>query len=237
MPSVPRPSFKLLSLAIAAALAAGAAAPFGCSSDDTTSQTTTPKGDMALAIVTPDDGACVAVGESAAGLLPIRVTTENIDLRPPGLCGAATQCGHLGLYVDGTLNNRGSSAVVPVRLDALGETPAERLRTITIIVRLLDDAGTMVLDPTSDAGALVEDTIMLTTAATCPDGAGGGGGTGGEGGSAGQGGHGGTGGSGTTGGTGGSGGARGAGGAAGSGGGGGSATSGGAAGAGGAGGG
>ncbi|AUX32290.1 uncharacterized protein SOCE836_044270 [Sorangium cellulosum] len=199
---------------LALVLVAGLAGASGCS-DDETSTAPGPTGVPQLEIVSPKDGACVAIGEPSDAssddgpTVPISVTVSELLLRPPGTCLTYRQCGHLVLSVDGERNNAAAGRVIDVRLGALD--PEERYGELEITIAAVSDAGEPILGGESKQEPLTR-SLSLTVAASCEDGSGGAGGDGGSGGDGGAGGGGGSGGDGGAGGDGGSGGGGGSGG-------------------------
>ncbi|WP_437693226.1 hypothetical protein [Sorangium sp. So ce176] len=210
---------------LALVLAAGLAVAAGCS-DEETASAPGPTGTPEIAIVSPKDGACVAIGAPSADpsagepTIPIHVGISQLLLRPPGTCGTYSQCGHLVLSLDGEENSAGAGRVIDVRLGQLDAEERHGEHTITVAV--VSDTGEPILGGENRQEPLTR-SLSLTIAASCGDGSGGGGsggdgGSGGAGGSSGAGGSGGDGGSGGVGGSGGSGGSGGAGGSGGDGG-------------------
>ncbi|WP_437338804.1 hypothetical protein [Sorangium sp. So ce394] len=181
---------------LALVLVAGLAGASGCS-DDETSTAPGPTGVPELEIVSPKDGACVAIGEPSDAssddvpTVPISVTVSELLLRPPGTCLTYRQCGHLVLSVGGERNNAAAGRVIDVRLGALD--PEERYGELEITVAAVSDAGEPILGGESKQEPLTR-SLSLTVAPSCEDGSGGAGGDGG-GGSGGDGGAGGGGGS------------------------------------------
>ncbi|KYF53205.1 hypothetical protein BE08_01375, partial [Sorangium cellulosum] len=133
---------------LALVLAAGLAGAAGCS-DEETASAPGPTGTPDITIVGPKDGACVAIGappddpSADEPTIAIQVGVSQLLLRPPGTCGAYTQCGHLELSLDGKKNNAGSGRVIDVRLGALD--PEERYGEHTITVAVVNDTGEPIL--------------------------------------------------------------------------------------------
>ncbi|XXT24804.1 hypothetical protein WME94_25050 [Sorangium sp. So ce429] len=175
------PMVARLALVLAAALAGAS----GCS-DDEGESVPGPTGTPALEIVTPKDGACVAIGAPPAApsadepTIPIRVSVSQLLLRPPGTCGTYAQCGHLELSIGGEKNSAAAGLVIDARLGELD--PEERYGELTIAVTIVSDAGVPLLGGESRKEPLTR-SLSLTVAESCGDGSGGGGGSGGAGGS------------------------------------------------------
>lgn len=130
-----------------------------------------------IAVVSPAEGACVAVGESAESGVPpvIVVETEGLLLRPPGTCGTLVQCGSLVLRAGGVEIARTSARAVELDLTKL----EERLGPVEVEVEVLNDAGVPLLDQSTPPAPLVARASFVTQA-RCEEGPGaGGGGTGG----------------------------------------------------------
>ncbi|MCC6555849.1 MAG: hypothetical protein IT372_23040, partial [Polyangiaceae bacterium] len=160
-------------------VAALALAVSGCSDDTTSTAVAGPTGNPKLAILSPKDGACVAIGSGIDATIPVEIKVENLYLRPPGACGVYKQCGHLVLRVNGVENNRGSATVIDVLLRKL----ADRYAGLTISVEVINDAGEPILAVLTDGAepAPLMRSVTVTTQVACEGGGGGSGGSGGSG--------------------------------------------------------
>ena len=156
----------------------------GCGDDETTTTASVgPTGNPQLAIISPKDGACIAIGTEPDATIPIQIGVTGLYLRPPGACGVYEQCGHLVLRVNGLENNRGAAPLIDVQMRKL----ADRYADLTIAIEVIDDTGMAILSkPDKDAEAVpLVKSITLMTRASCGGGSGGAGGAGGAGGGAG----------------------------------------------------
>ncbi|HSN98092.1 MAG TPA: hypothetical protein VLS89_07325 [Candidatus Nanopelagicales bacterium] len=156
----------------------------GCSDDTTSSSTGGVAAEPSLAISSPAEGACVAVGTDPNATFSVQVGAGNVRLRPPGACGNFANCGYLVLRVNGVENNRASTRLIDVQLRKLADPYAD----LTISVEVHTSEGQPLLNR---AGEPVMASVQVRTEPSCGAGAGGAGGAGGMGGSGGAGGAGG----------------------------------------------
>lgn len=186
---VPVAAFALL-LALPAIVLGSVA---GCSSDTVTAPDLGPTGNPTLTILSPTNGACIAVGSDPNATVSVQTAVTNVLLRPPGACAGIAQCGHLELTVNGVANSQSAATSVDVLLRKL----ADRTTDLTVEITLVDESGAPLLDHSATPRPL-RAAVVVTTRASCakPDAGGGGAGGGGGGGAAGSGGGGGAGGSG-----------------------------------------
>lgn len=134
----------VLTFALAASLSA-------CTTETGTAIDFGPSGTASLAIVTPSNGACIAVPEGTIDpVIPLSFTVDNFLLRPPGYClsNSLVQCGRVRVSVNGVYNNEGGSATVDVQLRKL----ADRYKDIVISASLVNDVGELYLQRDADAG-------------------------------------------------------------------------------------
>src|SRR5689334_4751079 len=103
---------------VCAAAAAGAAS---CSTETIPSTAVCDTGTPSLGIVSPVEGACLAVSGGSDAYIPVVVNAANFQIRPPGTCSGCANCGHLLLRVNDVDNNASSSSVVDV--DFQGKLP------------------------------------------------------------------------------------------------------------------
>jgi uncharacterized membrane protein YgcG len=177
-----------LTAALGAALLA---LPAGCGDDDDTGGGATATS-PSISIVLPVAGQCIAVGDDPDARIPVQVRTQDLFLRPPGLCGETAGCGHLVVKVNGVVNNVGSSAVI----DVLHRELASPYGDLEIEVEAVNDKGEPLMNTSKTPSEPVKASVNVTTQFACGGGAGGAGGSGGAGGAGGSGGAGGAGGSG-----------------------------------------
>jgi hypothetical protein len=194
----------------------GLLAVASCGDDEAVAGFRGPTGPPGLVILSPEQGACVSVGQDPDARIPVITRVAELLIRPPGRCGEIEQCGHLELLVNGVENNTSSGTAIEVLLRKLANREAD----LTVVVNVVDDAGEPVLKHAEVEGGPRDPltaTLLVETRIECPSGTGGagGGGSGGSPGGGGQGGRGGAGGAAGSGGLGGSGGTA-SGGAAGS---------------------
>ncbi|MBI4703607.1 MAG: hypothetical protein HY744_21050 [Deltaproteobacteria bacterium] len=150
----------------------GAAVLLACSADESAPVVVGPTGAPALAIVEPlgtaQSPACASIGTDPGYRLLVLVAPTELLLRPPGLCGEAVQCGHLELYVEGVLNNRGSCAAIELLLRRLADRYHDgsiHARTgepdvLHVRVDVVGDAGDPLLDRTGKP--LSAETVLVT---------------------------------------------------------------------------
>ncbi len=133
----------------------------GCE-DESTSDTTTTLEPPTLELVSPADGACVAIGSDPNAHVPFVLKTSYLYLRSPGVCGDAAQCGHLELWVNDEIVARFTSNVVEWDLANV----ADRYGDFQIRIVAVTDAGESIVD--ADGEPLVV-TRTITTAESCPN--------------------------------------------------------------------
>lgn len=114
-----------------------------------------------MEMVSPADGACVAIKSDPDVRIPFVLKTTWLYLRPPGFCGDAVQCGQLALWVNDKLVARVSTFVVEWDLSSL----VERYGQFNIRIAAITDAGEKILDAD---GKPLEVTRTITTAVSCP---------------------------------------------------------------------
>lgn len=157
-----RTAFALLLVASAAA----------CSEEETAARPTGPTGTVSFSLVSPGDGACVAIGDDVQARVPLLVAVENFLLRPPGACGSAIQCGHLRVRADGLDNSFGASPAVELDLGKLAQpyhdgalhAGTNEPNLLPVEVTLLGDDGEPWLD---DEGTPLQAAIKLAIKPTC----------------------------------------------------------------------
>lgn len=114
-----------------------------------------------MELVSPEDGACVAIGSDPNARVPFVLKTTWLYLRPPGICGDGAQCGQLVLWIDDELRARTASNViewdVASVVDRYGEFHA-RIAAVTDEGKSINDAE----------GKPLEVTRTFTTAVSCP---------------------------------------------------------------------
>jgi uncharacterized membrane protein YgcG len=158
---------------VCAAAAAGAAS---CSTETVASTAVCDIGTPTLGIVSPVEGACLAVSGGADAYIPVVVNAANFQIRPPGSCSGCANCGHLRLRVNDEDNNASSSSVVDV--DFQGKIPGH-FGDFKLTVELMDDCGNPWAPPAVDGGVLDCDagpaknvtplvaSVTVTTKPTC----------------------------------------------------------------------
>jgi hypothetical protein len=133
----------------------------GCEDDSTSTTDGTVVDPPTMELVSPADGACVAIGTDPNVRVPFVLKTSWLYLRPPGICGDSVQCGHLELWVNDKLIQRASTTVVEWDMVSV----IERYGDFVIRIAAVTDAGKSILDAD---GQPLELTRTVTTAESCP---------------------------------------------------------------------
>ena len=134
----------------------------GCTDDTTTDDTETTHVDPpTMELVSPAEGACVAIGSDPNVRIPFVLKTSWLYLRPPGVCGEAAQCGQLLLWANDKLVERSSSNVIEWDMF----TVIERYGEFKIRIAAFYDTGANILNA---EGKPLELTRTITTAVSCP---------------------------------------------------------------------
>lgn len=133
----------------------------GCEDDSTSDDTSTTVEPPTMELVSPEEGACVAIDSDPNAVVPFVLKTTWLYLRPPGVCGDAVQCGHLQLWVNDKLVARVTSSVVEWDV----ATVINRYGDFQIRIVAVTDAGESIVDA-EDQPLVVTRTI--TTAEKCP---------------------------------------------------------------------
>jgi hypothetical protein len=149
----------------------------GCGDVETTAIDVGPTGNPTLAFSEPavsgGEAVCVSLGDDAETQVPLLTTTTELILRPPGACRNFAQCGHLGLFAAGVLNNESAVHAIDLLVRKLadpyhdggvhqgtGEPDVLRLAVV-----VLNDAGDPLLD---HQGEELRDELDLITVPECP---------------------------------------------------------------------
>lgn len=165
----------------ATAIALCAAAAMGCSGDDLVAVPGGKTGNPSVVFTNPSSAGssphCVEVPSDTSGSnfdfrLPMLVSADELDLRPPGACLFA-QCGHLQLKVNGVFNNEASVPVVELLFRKLGDrfhdgSDSEATGVADVLhvtVDVVDSNGDLLFD---HSGEPLRDEIELITVTDCP---------------------------------------------------------------------
>lgn len=138
-----------------------ASAVLGCEEDETTTTDAVVVDPPTMELVSPAEGACVAIGSDPDARIPFVLKTTWLYLRPPGICGDSAQCGHLELWVDDKLVTSASTTVIEWEM----VTVIQRYGDFVIRIAAVTDDGKSI--PDADGKAL-EVTRTITTADSCP---------------------------------------------------------------------
>lgn len=132
----------------------------GCEDDTTDTTETVDVGPPTMELVSPVEGACVAIGDEPDTRLPFILKTSALYLRPPGICGDAVQCGQLLLWANDKFYQRSATNVIDWELSSV----INRYGEFLIKIEAVTDAGDPILD--ADGAPLVA-TRTITTAVSC----------------------------------------------------------------------
>jgi hypothetical protein len=132
----------------------------GCTTDSTSTTAAATVDPPTMELVSPAEGACIAIGTDPNVSIPFVLKTSSLYLRPPGICGDAVQCGQLVLWVNDKQVQRASTSVIEWDL----VTTVERYGDFAIRIEAVTDAGKSILDAD---GKPLEVNRVITTAETC----------------------------------------------------------------------
>jgi len=114
-----------------------------------------------MQLVSPVEGACIAIGTDPNVSVPFVLKTSSLYLRPPGFCGEAAQCGQLLLWANDKRVARAATEVIEWEM----VTVIERFGDFAIRIAAVTDADKSILDANKKP---LEVTGTITTAETCP---------------------------------------------------------------------
>jgi hypothetical protein len=150
-----RPHLALCSLLVASSVV------LGCEEETTSTTEDVTVDPPTMELVSPAEGACVAIGTDPDVRIPFELKTTWLYLRPPGVCGDSVQCGQLELWANDKLVQRSSTNVIEWEM----VTVIERYGDFAIRIAAVTDAGKSI--PDADDKPL-QVTRKITTAESCP---------------------------------------------------------------------
>lgn len=133
----------------------------GCEDETTTEDEGVKVDPPTMELVSPAEGACIAIGSDPSARVSFVLKTTWLYLRAPGICGDSAQCGQLVLSIDGVQVTRAASNVIEWDV----ATVPNRYGQFQARIEALTESGEAIND--ADGKPLVA-TRSFTTAVSCP---------------------------------------------------------------------